>query len=99
MKVEGDLRVKKKFAQSEVCTVFICVRFLKKFFPTLLIITGVSKFKQCSESKISKVTFYLWVIGFRATISMSRYAKAKVQTCSKAMKPNELKVLSSSPND
>ena len=30
---------------------------------------------------------------------MSRYAKVEVQTCSKAMKPNELKVLSSSPND
>ena len=90
---------KKKFAQFEVCTVFISVRFLKNFFPTFLIITGVSKFKQCSESKISKVTFYLWVISFLATISMSRHAKAEVQTCSKAMKPNELKVLSSSPND
>ena len=30
---------------------------------------------------------------------MSRYAKAEVLTCSKTIKPNELKVLSSSPND
>ena len=36
---------------------------------------------------------------FLATISMSRYAKAEVLTCSKTIKPNELKVLSSSPND
>ena len=88
MKVEGDLRVKKKIRSVwGLYGLYMCEVFKENF-------SFLTNHHWCLEIQTMfrelNLKSYFLLMGDRLPC---------IQTCSKAMKPNELKVLSSSPND